>query len=661
MRILITRPIDDAKPLAEALRAAGHEVFLEPLIAIVPLAEAIPDLADIQALLFTSANGVRIFAAKSERRDLPVFCVGDGSAEAARREGFAEVKSAAGDVAALADLVIASLDPQSGPLFHGAGTDLAGDLAGRLERAGFSLRRQALYRAPLAERLSPETLENLAQGAIDAALFFSPRTARHFTTLWREAGSPALRGIEALGLSPAILREIADLGWARAESAERPDLAAMLALVDQARRRREGREKAMSDSASTPTETAPIALPAASLPATPPRRTGAIVAGLLAGAIAGGAIAASAPYWQSFLNLPPSAETERMARLESELTQAKDAIAKLATAKTEARLDELDRRWQAETAEIRDALSRLSAAMPAPADLAPLQSRLDGLDREVAKLADLAQGQKAEIDLAPLAAAIAQMKSALAEQEKRLGDLAPLASRLADLKIEIDSVSARLDGMAGEIAAARADFAKLGDAAGAIDRAAAFERRAAFLLGLGEMRSALAGSAPFRAEWDMLTRLGAEDTKIAADLAPILAPLADLADRPTPSLGELQRNLPARAIAQAAEAEAAGDALGQDSSWFNRVLGELAKGVTIRPVGEVEGSSPLARLARAEARLGAGDLAAAVAELQGLTDKPKAVAADWLRDAEARLARDAAERNLTKLAQDILAGGSLQP
>ena len=89
MRVWITRPAEDAARLAEAIRAQGIEVLIEPLIRIVfadgpPLA-----LAGAQALLATSANGVRAFARRGQQRDVLVLAVGDASARAAREEGFA--------------------------------------------------------------------------------------------------------------------------------------------------------------------------------------------------------------------------------------------------------------------------------------------------------------------------------------------------------------------------------------------------------------------------------------------------------------------------------------------------------------------------------------------------------------------------------------------
>jgi hypothetical protein len=63
----------------------------------------------------------------------------------------------------------------------------------------------------------------------------------------------------------------------------------------------------------------------------------------------------------------------------------------------------------------------------------------------------------------------------------------------------------------------------------------------------------------------------------------------------------------------------------------------------------------LARLARAEARLGTGDLAGSVAEIDGLTGSAASVAADWRRAAAARLAQDDAGRRLAALSAGLLA------
>src|SRR2546430_5057551 len=54
--------------------------IIEPLLEIHYRGEPTPDLAGIQAILCTSANGVRALARLTPERALPLFAVGEASA-----------------------------------------------------------------------------------------------------------------------------------------------------------------------------------------------------------------------------------------------------------------------------------------------------------------------------------------------------------------------------------------------------------------------------------------------------------------------------------------------------------------------------------------------------------------------------------------------------
>jgi len=235
MRVLITRPREDAAPLAARLAAKGIDSLIEPLLLIHLLPGAPLDLAGLQGLLVTSANGVRAFAARQPDRDIPVYAVGDASARAAGEAAFAEVHSAGGDVDTLADLVADRLDPDDGALLHIAGSAVAGDLAGRLEGAGFGYRRAVLYAAETATSLSEDALSALRGGGLQGVMMFSPRTAATFAELLAQAGlAAACGGLEGFCLSAAVQARVAHLPWRRLTVAERPEQDALLALVEAA-------------------------------------------------------------------------------------------------------------------------------------------------------------------------------------------------------------------------------------------------------------------------------------------------------------------------------------------------------------------------------------------------------------------------------------------
>ncbi len=237
MRILVTRPHAAAATLATRLAESGHDAVIEPLLTIVRDADAsqrlAPALVGAQAVLFTSANGVEVFAAASPRRDLRAFAVGDASARTARAAGFTAVESAGGDVADLAALVARRLKPAEGPIVHGRGHDVAGDLAAPLAAAGFTVRPVPLYRAELAEELSPATVAAIRAGRIDAALFFSPRTASSFVRLAAAAGlQAACAGMVAVALSSAVAAALDALTWRRLAVASEPTETALLEALE---------------------------------------------------------------------------------------------------------------------------------------------------------------------------------------------------------------------------------------------------------------------------------------------------------------------------------------------------------------------------------------------------------------------------------------------
>ncbi|HJN23467.1 MAG: uroporphyrinogen-III synthase [Rhodospirillales bacterium] len=233
MRVLVTRPREDGEKLAHILRARGIEVLLEPLLSVEYLDGPGLDLSGVQALVVTSANGLRAFTRRDDRRGLPVFAVGDASAEAAAEAGFPRVISAAGDIKALAGLIGEQVDPAKGALLHVSGTAVAGDLGGVLAAAGLTCRRQALYRAKKAQSLSAAAVQALRAGTVDGVLLFSPKTATTFVVLSRQAGlEDDLRGITAFCLSPAVAETVRTLAWLHILVASRPDQDAMLEVME---------------------------------------------------------------------------------------------------------------------------------------------------------------------------------------------------------------------------------------------------------------------------------------------------------------------------------------------------------------------------------------------------------------------------------------------
>lgn len=218
LRVAITRALPDAERTAERLSALGAEPILAPLLNIIPCAYD-TDVEDAQALLFTSANGVRAFPDARRLHAKVVLTVGDATAEAARAAGFTDVRSADGDVLALVELAKARLTPSGGKLIHIGGEHIAGDLVGELRAAGFNVERRIAYAARAAIAAPPAL-----NAPLDIVLFHSARAAEIFVLL----GAPNAAQLTAACLSQAVADAAAKAQWARIIVAPAPREDALL-------------------------------------------------------------------------------------------------------------------------------------------------------------------------------------------------------------------------------------------------------------------------------------------------------------------------------------------------------------------------------------------------------------------------------------------------
>ena len=183
-----------------------------PLLAVRAIEDAPLDLEGVSALAFTSQNGVAAFAAMSPERGLPVFTVGDATAEAARGQGFRIVRSAGGALADLAALLIAEV-PRDGWLLAPGAREPAGDLP-VLASPAVRVRAVPVY----------ETLDTgvAAPEAFDAVLVHSARAALAVRSRGPFAGQVAI------ALSAAVAGAFGDGSGLEIRVAASPDESALL-------------------------------------------------------------------------------------------------------------------------------------------------------------------------------------------------------------------------------------------------------------------------------------------------------------------------------------------------------------------------------------------------------------------------------------------------
>jgi len=235
MRLLVTRPDPQGEQTAFMLRARGHEVVSAPLLRLETL-DADFGAGSWTAIAVTSANAIRAVMMHKRHAEilaLPMFVVGQRTAEVAREAGFANGVSADGDAQDLAALIAKNLSPGN-VLLYLAGEDRANDLEAVLAPAGISVRTAVIYRAIAEEALPEGALGRLATGTIDGVLHFSRRSAATFVAAAQDgAGWDNSLKCHHFCLSMQVAEPLVQAGAKHIHVAASPDEAAVLDLVGQ--------------------------------------------------------------------------------------------------------------------------------------------------------------------------------------------------------------------------------------------------------------------------------------------------------------------------------------------------------------------------------------------------------------------------------------------
>lgn len=623
MRVLIIRPEREATALATALAERGHTPVIAPLFRLEflhPPAEFSAALADCQAVLLTSANGARALAEASEQRGRAILAVGDTTASTAEGLGFSAVTSAAGDGAALAELARQRLDPKDGPLLHVSGREVAADLGALLQPAGFEVKRFALYDAREETSLPDSARAALEARALDVVTFFSPRAASVFASMVEDAGLAAnLRDVTAVAISPAALAPASGLPFKSVVAAKRPSRQAVLDEIDRLAEAPVQGQATMSDTTPAPDEPVPPAPPVMV------RRGLSVVGGFVVGVLAAVLVLAAAlislPYWppqardlwrgQVAAPTPPGVDLQAV---RADVTTIANAAVDTARKELTARLDDLEKRLRSVSA---TAAERPTTAPAGPdPSIRDLRSRVEALEQRPAASA------------APPPTPAPAPGNAEAEKE------------IAVLTREIASLRATLGALDQAVASQRDQAKALSDAVGqrsSGEQKAMTAARASMLIGLtARLAASIDASVAFAPELNLLQPLAQGDAK----LGEFVTALQPHAQTGVASRAALDAAFPAVAKAALAEDLA-------DDSYGERLMGKLRGLVSLRRVGDMQGDTTEAKLARAEQALHAGDVAKAVELVKSLPPQTGQATSAWLARADAYLA---AKRSLDQLA-----------
>ena len=247
-RIVITRSATQSEALARELSARGAVPVVLPLVTfadpedLAPLDAAIAEFQRFDWIIFTSAQAVRAVVKRSEElkrslihagSKLRIASVGPVSAEAARQAGLpVEYVAETHTGAALAEELGSRL--QGAKVFLPRSDRANPDLPPALRRHGAQVTEVIAYRTVRPTDMDQRNLKQIAEGAADAVLFFSPSAVQHFAELF---GSEQLRALQdklaITAVGPVTANALREAGVGRSVVAGNTTAAAVVEALEE--------------------------------------------------------------------------------------------------------------------------------------------------------------------------------------------------------------------------------------------------------------------------------------------------------------------------------------------------------------------------------------------------------------------------------------------
>lgn len=238
LKIAVTRPRDQAAPLAQRIAQAGGTPLLFPLLDIAPVAndaplrEQLSRLAQFDLAIFISPNAVQYGFAAIRPADLPpqlrIATVGQGSAKALRELGITDILAPTERFDSEGLLTLPELQDVAGwnvLIFRGdGGRELLGDT---LKARGATVEYAACYR-----RSKPQQdIAALLSADPDAISVTSSEALEHLRQMLENCGSEAWRDLPLFVPHPRIADLARQQGWGRVETTASGDDGLLSGLI----------------------------------------------------------------------------------------------------------------------------------------------------------------------------------------------------------------------------------------------------------------------------------------------------------------------------------------------------------------------------------------------------------------------------------------------
>ena len=245
-RVLVTRPRQQAAEMVAALREAGAEAVVQPMLRLLPPPDPAPVDAALarldayDALVFASVNAVRFFAERAAELGVDlagcagaVFCVGPTTAEAARAAGLPVrgVPERRFDAEGLLAVIEKEFSPAGRRFLVPRAAAAREVLPENLQRAGATVECVTVYRSAPPD-VDPEAIRApLVAGEIQALTFTSPLTVENFTALLDTAARSAAARCWIASIGPVTAEALRREGLEPDVMPERADTADLVAAL----------------------------------------------------------------------------------------------------------------------------------------------------------------------------------------------------------------------------------------------------------------------------------------------------------------------------------------------------------------------------------------------------------------------------------------------
>lgn len=211
LTVLITRGLDQARPLAQAFQKKGWQVIINPLLTFKNT-DFNPNICLPFAWILTSQQAVPALCQLDPHKQRGVFAVGARTQQACLDAGFQAVDTG-GDAQSLLAYIQNHMAKKNGRLIHLAGAHVRVDIARALTTKGYQCESIIVYEALAKPTLGKNLKDALQNKSLTHALFYSPRTAQIFAELMKENTSLSVEDVCVLALSEAILEPLNHLPW----------------------------------------------------------------------------------------------------------------------------------------------------------------------------------------------------------------------------------------------------------------------------------------------------------------------------------------------------------------------------------------------------------------------------------------------------------------